>query len=143
MQNTAQALRDLALGPQHNRQVQISFPDGNAPDPILLPNAFEAVEALSKDFTYKIDLLSEKDKLAPKDFIGKRVTISLARGDGSSRYFNGHIFAFRHVRTDGGWVFYEAHVGPWLRYLKYSQHNRLFLDQNLHDQTATVFQDYG
>ncbi|WP_175811069.1 hypothetical protein, partial [Burkholderia anthina] len=74
MQNTAQALRDFALGLQHNRQVQISFPDGNAPDPILLPNAFEAVEALSKDFTYKIDLLSDKAKLAPKDFIGKRVT---------------------------------------------------------------------
>ncbi|WP_260434398.1 contractile injection system protein, VgrG/Pvc8 family [Burkholderia sp. Bp9090] len=53
------------------------------------------------------------------------------------------MFAFRHIRTDGGWVFYEAHVGPWLRYLKYSQHNRLFLDQNLHDQTATIFQDYG
>ncbi|WP_157380730.1 hypothetical protein [Burkholderia ubonensis] len=47
MQNTAQALRNLALGPQHNRQVQISFPDDNAPYKILLPNALEAVEALS------------------------------------------------------------------------------------------------
>ncbi|MFP3374692.1 contractile injection system protein, VgrG/Pvc8 family, partial [Pseudomonas sp. SIMBA_068] len=76
---------------------------------ILLPNAFEAVEALSKDFAYKIEILSDNDHLAPKDFIGKRVTVSLLRGDGSQRYFNGHIFAFRHVRTDGGWVFYEAH----------------------------------
>jgi len=93
MQNTAQALRDLALGPQYNRQVQISFPDDNAPYGILLPNAFEAVEALSKDFAYKIEILSDNDHLAPKDFIGKRITISLARGDGSLRYFNGHIFA--------------------------------------------------
>lgn len=143
MQNTAQALRDLALGPQHNRQVQLTFPDDNAPYKILLPNAFEAIEALSKDFAYKIEILSDNDHLDPKDFIGKRMTIELLRGDGSRRYFNGHVFAFRHIRTDGGWVFYEAHVGPWVRYLKYGQHNRLFLDQNLHDQTATVFQDYG
>ncbi|MET1478183.1 MULTISPECIES: hypothetical protein [Burkholderia] len=66
MQNTAQALRDLALGPQYNRQVQISFPDDNAPYGILLPNAFEAVEALSKDFAYKIEILSDNDHLAPK-----------------------------------------------------------------------------
>ncbi|WP_260434394.1 hypothetical protein [Burkholderia sp. Bp9090] len=85
MQNTAQALRDLALGPQHNRQVQINFPDDNAPCRILLPNAFEAVEALSKDFAYKIEILSDNDQLAPKDFIGKRVTASMACGDGSQR----------------------------------------------------------
>ncbi|WP_244130887.1 type VI secretion system Vgr family protein [Burkholderia pyrrocinia] len=123
--------------------MQLTFPDDNEPYKILLPNAFEAIESISKDFAYKIEILSDNDQLDPKDFIGKRVTISLLRGDGSQRYFNGLIFAFRHVRSDGGWVFYEAHVGPWLQYLKYSQHNRLFLDQNLHDQTATVFRGYG
>ncbi|MCA8299564.1 hypothetical protein LGN19_37875 [Burkholderia sp. AU30198] len=92
MQNTAQALRDLALGPQHNRQVQLSFPDDNAPYRILLPNAFDGVESLSKDFAYTIEILSDNDHLEPKDFIGKRVTLSLLRGDGSQRYFNGHIF---------------------------------------------------
>jgi type VI secretion system secreted protein VgrG len=108
-----------------------------------LPNSFDGTESLSRDFQFKIEILSDNAQLAPQDFIGKLVTISLLRNDSRHRYFNGYIFAFRHVRTDGGWVFYEALVGPWLLYLKYGKHNRLFLDQNLQDQAATVFQDYG
>lgn len=143
MPNTAQTLRGLALEPQQNRLLQLAFPHNDAPYQLLLPNGFEGTESMSRDFQFRLEILSDNALLEPRDFIGKLVTVRLLRNDGSFRYFNGYIFTFRHLRTDGGCAFYEALLGPWLRYLKYSQHNRLFLQQNLHDQTATVFQDYG
>ncbi|UXU85862.1 type VI secretion system Vgr family protein [Burkholderia sp. S-53] len=142
MSNSAQDLRGLALESQRHRLLQLTFHD-EAPYRLLLPNGIEGTESLSRDFQFRIEILSDNALLEPKDFIGKRVTVRLLRNDGSHRYFNGYIFTFRHVKTDGGCAFYEAVIGPWLHYLKFGQHNRLFLDQNLHDQTATVFQDYG
>ena len=40
-------------------------------------------------------------------------------------------------------LFYEAEMGPWTRYLTLRKNNRLFLDQDIHGQTATIFSDYG
>lgn len=143
MQKTAQALRDLASRPQYHRLLTLSFPHDDAPHDVLLIQRFEGEESLSKDFAYRLEILSDDAWLDPGDFVGKRVTVSLLRDDGSHRHFNGYIFTFRHVGTDGGWVFYEARVGPWLHYLKFGQHNRLFLEQNLSEQSANVFRDYG
>ncbi|WP_205791797.1 hypothetical protein [Burkholderia sp. Ac-20353] len=71
MQNSNQALRDLALGPQHNRLVQLASVDNDAPYKILLPNAFDATESLSKDFAYSLEILPDNAQLAPNEFIGK------------------------------------------------------------------------
>lgn len=144
MQLPAINLRDLAsVERQHNRLIQLAFPQDDAPYPILLPNRFEGVEFLSRDFQHTLEILSDNASLDPAKFVGKQVTVSLRRNDGSYRFFNGYIFRFRHVRTDGGYAFYEAEVGPWLRYLTFRQNNRLFSDQNLQDQSATIFRDYG
>lgn len=33
------------------------------------------------------------------------------------RYFSGYVFSFRRSHADGGITFYEAKLGPWLRFL--------------------------
>ena len=140
---SVQELRKLAAGMQNNRLLTLSFPDGDAPYPVLLVNRFEGEESLSRDFRFVVEILSDNAQLDPKDFVDKLISVRLLRNDGSFRYFNGYIFSFRLVRTDGGIAFYEAEMGPWLRYLSLRKNNRLLLNRNIGDQTAVIFGDYG
>ncbi len=143
MSNLAQDFRALLGDRQQGRILTLSFPHNDAPAPLLLVNRLEGVEGLSRDFEFTVEILSDNATLALKDFIGKLLCVQLVRGDGNVRYFSGYVFAFRHVKTDGSTAFYEAQIGPWLRYLKLRRNNRLFLDQNLHTQTETILKDYG
>ncbi|WP_186106134.1 type VI secretion system Vgr family protein [Burkholderia gladioli] len=142
MSNSKHDLTRLALDLQHDRLLRFEF-EGQAPYPLLLANRIDGTESLSRDFQFTIEILSDHAALPARDFIGRKVTLGLLRGDGSQRYFNGHVFSFRQLGSDGACAFYEAVVGPWLRYLRYGRHNRLFLDRNLQRQTEAVFEDYG
>ncbi|PMS10431.1 type VI secretion system tip protein VgrG [Trinickia caryophylli] len=140
---SVQDLRKIAAGMQHKRLLTLTFPQGDAPHDILLANRFEGEEHLSRDFRFVIEILSDNAKLEPRDFVGKLIVVQLLRNDGSFRYFNGHVFSFRLVRTDGGIATYEADAGPWMRYLTFRKNNRLFLNQAIRGQTATILRDYG
>lgn len=140
---SAQDLRKLAAGMQNKRLLTLSFPQGDAPYDILLANRLEGEEYLSRDFRFAVEILSYNAKLDPKDFVDKQMSVQLLRNDGSFRHFNGYIFSFRLVKSDGGIAFYEAEMGPWLRYLTLRKNNRLFLDEPIRSQTATILQDYG
>jgi type VI secretion system VgrG family protein len=140
---SVQDLRKIAAGMQNKRLLTLSFPEGDAPYPILLVNRLEGEESLSRDFRFVIEILSDSAKLDPQDFVDKLVSVRLLRNDGSFRYFNGYIFSFRLVRTDGGIAFYEAEMGPWVRYLALRKNNRLFLERTIGDQIAAIFGDYG
>lgn len=138
-----QNLRNIATGMQNKRLLTLLFPQGDAPHDVLLANRLEGEEFLSRDFRFVVEILSDNAKLDPKDFVDKQITVQLLRNDGSFRYFNGYIFSFRFVRTDGDIAFYEAEIGPWLRYLTLRKNNRLFLDLTIRGQTATIFGDYS
>jgi Rhs element Vgr protein len=140
---SVQDLRKLASNMQNGRLLTLSFPEHDAPYDVLLVNRLEGEEHLSRDFRFTIEILSDSARLDPKDFTGKRITVRLLRNDGNFRYFNGYIFSFRLIRTDGAIAFYEAEAGPWLRYLTLRKNNRLFLDRSVRGQTATIFEDHG
>ena len=42
----------------------------------------------------RLDLLSEKEEIAPKDIVGTQIAFRVARADGSLRYFNGFVSRF-------------------------------------------------
>ncbi|MGG1946316.1 type VI secretion system Vgr family protein [Trinickia sp. NRRL B-1857] len=128
---------------QNNRLLALSFPRGDTPYKVLLANRFEGEEYLSRDFRFVVEILSDNAKLDPRDFVDKQISVQLLRNDGSFRYFNGYIFSFRLVKTDGGVASYEAEMGPWVRYLTLRKNNRLFADQAIHSQSADIFGDYG
>jgi Rhs element Vgr protein len=141
--NLAQDFQKVFADRQQSRLLRLTFPHGDAPYSTLLANRLTGTESLSRDFEFKVEILSDNASLSLKNFQGKMITVELARADGTSRYFNGYIFAFRHVKTDGSVAFYEATIGPWLRFLSLRTNNRLFQDQDLHTQTTTLLQDYG
>ncbi|MRV75982.1 type VI secretion system tip protein VgrG [Duganella sp. FT92W] len=137
--DVAQALLGIS---QNNRLLRLSFPNEDGPYALLLPNRLDADEALSRDFSFTVEVLSENARLALKDVEGKMVTISLVREDGTLRYFNGYVFEFALTRTDGGFAFYRMQLGPWLAYLRLRRDYYLFHGKTVQQQTAEIFADY-
>lgn len=106
-------------------------------------NTLDAAEHVSRDFDFMVELLSDDPAVSLKDMQGKLISIELVCGDGGLRYFSGHVFGFRHKRSDGGISFYEAQLGPWFRYLALRKDNYLFHGMNLRDQSASILADYA
>jgi type VI secretion system secreted protein VgrG len=133
----------LLADQQHNRFLQLAFPDDDGPsDAYLLPQELHANECVGRDFEFSVLLLSDDPRLELKSLLGKRVTIGLHREDGSQRYFNGHVFAFSLQAMDGGVAQYHMLLKPWLALLQYRRDNYLFHGANVEQQTAQIFGDY-
>ncbi|WP_050808701.1 type VI secretion system Vgr family protein [Collimonas fungivorans] len=143
MSNILQSLQSLISGRQTNRILRLSFPHDDGPSAQLLVNKLDAVESLSRDFEFTVELLSDDASLALKDLQGKLFNVELVRADGSLRYFSGYCFEFRLVKTDGSISFYQAKLGPWLHYLRLRQDNYIFHGKTLREQTESIFSDYG
>lgn len=112
------ALSAFSVDAQHDRLLRISFPRQDGPDAVLLVNTLDAHEELSRCFQFNVGLLSPDAHLPLKDMMGRMVTITLVREDGSLRYFNGYCTQFRLVGADGGFAFYQMILEPWLALAK-------------------------
>lgn len=135
-------LSSLVRGAQHNRLLRLNFPHNNGPEGLLLVNTLEANETISRDFRFEVELLSDNANIALKPMIEKMATVSLVREDGSLRHFNGYVTEFRLLRADGGFVFYEMVLEPWLALLKVGLDNRSFHNQSVIEITRSTLADY-
>jgi len=139
------ATRELAaLGErQHNRLLKLDFPKGDKPEgTILLANKLVAREGLSRDFHFKVEVLSDDARIRLKKMMGKMITISLVREDGSLRYFNGYVTEFRLVKADGGYAWYLMVLEPWLAFAKLRKNSAVFLEQTVIEITEKTFRQY-
>lgn len=126
MRKTLRGLEQLLSDYQHARILRLTFPHNDAPLSELLVNKLDASEGLSRDFEFTVELLADNATLELKDLQGKLLCVELVRQDGSLRYFTGYVFSFRFVKTDGDVAFYEARLGPWLKYLSLRTNCMLF-----------------
>jgi len=131
MLDAFEALQALQAARQNHRIMELSFPSGDGPPAVMLPNELDIDEGLSRDFRFTAEVLSDDACVKPESVLGRMVTIKLVREDGSLRYCNGYVFEFRLIRTDGGYAFYEMVLRPWLAYLRLRTNNRYFLDKTL------------
>ena len=143
MDNRVSSLIALVGNPQHRRLLRLSFPHHDGPAAELLVNSIDAVEGLSRMFEYTVELLSNDPSIELKDLQGKLLCVELVRGDGTLRYFTGHVFSSRLKKADGGICYYEVTLGPWLRYLTLRKDNYLFHASTTYDHTSSTFEDYG
>jgi type VI secretion system secreted protein VgrG len=109
----------------------------------MLANTLDAVEEVSRDFTYSLEVLSDDATIPLNALMGKMVTISLVRDDGSLRYFNGYVFEFQFVKTDGGFAFYHMVLKPWLAFLRLRQDNVVFQNLNVLELCDKTFSNYA
>ncbi|WP_112070023.1 type VI secretion system Vgr family protein [Herbaspirillum rubrisubalbicans] len=137
------SLPQALLQHQHNRLLRLSFPHDDAPSSTLMINRFHGTESMSRDFHFTLELLSDDAAISLESLMGKLVCVSLVLSDGGLRPFSGYVSSFRFVRTDGGIVFYEAVLVPWLHYARLRQNNRLFHQQTIEQQTESILKDYG
>lgn len=142
MEQHGRLLHELIHAPQHNRILRLSYPKSDGPREQFLVNRLDAVEALSRDFEFTIELLCISDQVALKEMHGKLLAVELVKSDGTLRYFTGYVFDFRRIRSNGGVTFYEARLGPWLKFLRFRQNSHLFHFKNLNDQAHAIFQNY-
>lgn len=133
----------LSEGSQHNRLLRLDFPRYDAPaNATLLVNSIEAEEELSRDFTFRVQLISDSAHIAPSTMMAKMATVSMVRNDGSLRYFNGYIAEFRLIEADGGLAFYEMVLKPWLSFTRLTEDCYSFHGRNIEEITEDTFADY-
>jgi len=127
---------------QSGRFLRLKFPREDGPQASLLPQELHATEYLSRDFEFRVQLVSDDASLELKSLIGKMVTISMVREDGGLRHFNGYVFEFSLQGVDGGLARYQMVLRPWLAFLHLRRDNFLFHQASVQDQTASIFGDY-
>ncbi|MEG1118334.1 MAG: type VI secretion system Vgr family protein, partial [Janthinobacterium sp.] len=128
---------------QENRLLRMDFPhDDGPPDTALLVNSLRAHEAMSRDFRFDVELLSDNPHLPLTAMMGRMVTISMVRNDGSLRHFNGYVGEFRLLRSDGGFAFYQMVLQPWLAFSRLRMDNVSFHGRTVIDISETTFNHY-
>jgi type VI secretion system secreted protein VgrG len=127
---------------QHDRLIRLVFPRDDGPDRILLPNRLRVHEEVSRCFRVEAELLSDDAQIPLKSMMGRMVTISLVREDGSLRYFNGYVTEFRFIRADGGFAFYQMALEPWLAFARLRKDNVSFHGKSVIELTELTFAHY-
>lgn len=142
IEDAATLLAGLAGERQGKRLLQLTFPRGDGPASIMLANALCADEAMSRDFNFEVEVLSDDARIPLKDLMGKMATVSLVRNDGTLRYFNGYVSDFSFVKTDAGFAFYNMTLKPWLAFLRLRQDSRVFQNLNMMELCDQIFENY-
>ena len=136
------ALSAFSDASQYNRLMQLDFPLKDGPPAILLPNKLVAHEEVSRSFRFDVEVLSDDPRVPLKKLMGRMVTISLVREDGSLRYFNGYITEFRFLRSDGGFAFYKMVLEPWLAFARLRKDSKSFHNKNVLNITEETLRHY-
>ncbi|HEX8787475.1 MAG TPA: hypothetical protein VF793_14915, partial [Telluria sp.] len=71
MNNLRRSIHDFIYGKQHNRILRLLFPHDDAPPTQFLVNKLDAIESLSRNFEFTVELLSDDAGIALKEMQGK------------------------------------------------------------------------
>ena len=95
---------------QQERLIALTTPLGE--DALLLAG-FSGHEAISRLFSFQLDLLAEKGPIDFAAIIGKKVTIRVTQSDKTERYFNGIVSHFAQSGSDARFTRYQMQMVPW------------------------------
>lgn len=117
---------------QDNRLIRIATPLGEG---TLIVLSFSGVEYMSKDFSFSMELASEKNDITFEQLAGQNVTVGLSSSDGTERYINGIIVEFAAMETavKYGLSKYSAVMVPAFSLLKGCVDCRIFQDKSTPD----------
>lgn len=137
------ALSVFGANAQNNRLMRMDFPRKDGPaNAVMLINKVSMKEELSRDFRIEAEVLSDDAGIALKSMMGRMVTISLVRENGTLRYMNGYVGTFRFVRTDGGFAYYQMVLTPWLAFARLRTDNVSFHNRSVIELTEATFAHY-
>jgi type VI secretion system secreted protein VgrG len=125
---------------QENRLVSLTTPLGKD---VLLLAGFTGHEAISRLFSFHLDLLCEQEPIDFTKVIGKNVTISVTQADNKARYFNGMVSHFGQSGYDVGFTHYQMEVVPWTWMLTRYADCKIFHNKKVDEIIKQVFSDRG
>ena len=128
---------------QENRLITLTTPLG---DDKLLLAGFSGHEAISRLFSFHLDLLADKTDPAFQEIefsaiIGKSVTITINQSDDTPRYFNGLVSRFSQSGGDATFQRYQMEVVPWTWMLTRYADCKIFHNKTVGDIIQKVFSD--
>lgn len=126
---------------QTNRWIKVDSPLG---EDTLVPTYFEGDEAISRLFTYQLELISPLAEIAPASILGKDMTVHLMRPSGETRIFHGRVVRFSAgPMWSHGYRRYHAELAPWTWFLTRTTDLRIFEDEKVPDIIEKIFSDLG
>jgi type VI secretion system secreted protein VgrG len=125
---------------QENRLISLYTP---LPDDMLLLAGFSGHEAISRLFSFHLDLLTEHGPIPFAEIIGKTVTISITQSDNSKRYINGMVSRFAQSGADARFMHYQMEVVPWTWALTRYSDCKIFHKKTVVEIIQQVFSDRG
>jgi type VI secretion system secreted protein VgrG len=125
---------------QQERLIALTTPLGE--DALLLAS-FSGHEAVSRLFSFQLDLLSEQGPIDFAQIIGKKVTIRVTQSDKTERYFNGIVSHFAQSGSDSRFTRYQMQMVPWTWLLTRYADCKIFHNKTVQDILEQVFKDRG
>ena len=125
---------------QENRLIAIDTPLG--PN-VLLLRGFTGHEAISRLFSFELDLLSADPEIKFENIIGQKVTIRVRLGKEKERFFHGVISRFMQTGSDVGLANYRATMVPALWLLTRTADCRIFQSKKVPDIIQEIFKENG
>jgi len=110
---------------------------------VLLLKSLAGREAISRLYSFSVELLSEKSSISFDDIVGQRVAISVTQANDAKRYINGFVSRFSQIGADERFTEYHAEVVPWLWFLTRTAACRIFQNMTVPDIVSKVFKDFG
>ncbi len=135
----------MAAFTQNDKLMSITTPLG---EDVLLLAGLRGTEAISRLFSFELDLLSTNTAISFEDIIGKRATVKLELADGGDRYLNGLICRFSQAagrETEGSLRLsqYRATLVPWTWLLTRTSDSRIFQNLSVPEILDKIFQEKG
>lgn len=125
---------------QENRLISLTTPLGAD---VLLLAGFSGHEAISRLFSFHLDLLTEQASIDFTQIIGQNVTIAVTQKDDSQRYFNGLVSRFVQSGKDATFTHFQMEVVPWTWMLTRNANCKIFHNKSVTDIIQQIFSDRG
>jgi type VI secretion system secreted protein VgrG len=125
---------------QANATLSVTTPYGA--DQLLI-DTLQGTEALSQPFRFHLSMRSASTTLDPATIIGAPVTVKVAPGGGTARYFNGIVSRFLHAGNDGAFALYSAELVPALWLLTLSRDRKIYQNKTAADIIKAVLGDFA
>jgi type VI secretion system secreted protein VgrG len=109
---------------------------------ILVFREATGTEGMNQLFDYEITMHSATAGIAPKDLLGKPMTLGIDDQHGTTQHINGVVFAFESLGGDYRRTLYRAKIAPWLALTKLSADARIFQNMTVVDIVMQVLGKY-
>jgi len=121
---------------QEGRIISVQTPLG---DNVLLLQRLVGIEAISRLFTFHLDLLSENPAISFNEVVGRHAAVTIRLASGNRRYINGMVNRFVQSGRDDRFTHYQAELVPWMWYLTRSANCRIFQQMTVLEIIKVIF----